>query len=319
MFALKPTYIPQPGALGTYAEYVAAKNEWVAAVPDNLPLEQAGGVPLVALTAWQALHSASPKPGQRILILAASGSVGHIAVQLAKNLGLYVVGTASAKNLDLVRGFGADEAVDYAGGAADLRARYGGSDDAKFDIVLDLVGGETLEVAAAELLRAGGAIAHVQNAGSNPDANAKHAEAAAAGGPRWAVTLVQPSGAQLEEIAKLIGEGKVRLHVAKSFPLSEVGSASAAAPFCRARAPAAARKRAERMPRRPPAPFVFAAYLQPGRIFAAGWWWWRRRCRGVRTRSTGLRVTGRPARWQAAAAQELVAGKHAGGKVVLTL
>ena len=267
MFALKPTYIPQPGALGTYAEYVAAKNEWVAAVPDNLPLEQAGGVPLVALTAWQALHSASPKPGQRILILAASGSVGHIAVQLAKNLGLYVVGTASAKNLDLVRGFGADEAVDYAGGAADLRARYGGSDDAKFDIVLDLVGGETLEVAAAELLRAGGAIAHVQNAGSNPAANAKHAEAAAAGGPRWAVTLVQPSGAQLEEIAKLIGEGKVRLHVAKSFPLSEVRSASAAAPFCRPRAPAAARKRAELGLR----PFVFPAYSQPGRIFAAGW------------------------------------------------
>ena len=241
MFALKPTYIPQPGALGTYAEYVTAKNEWVAAVPDNLPLEQAGGVPLVALTAWQALHSASAKSGQRILILAASGSVGHLAVQLAKNLGLYVVGTASAKNLDLVRNFGADEAVDYAGGAADLRARYGGSDETKFDIVLDLVGGETLEVAAAELLRAGGAIAHVQNAGTDHAANAKHAAAAAAGGPRWATILVQPSGAQLEELARLIGEGKLRLHIAKSFPLSEVRRHRNSLPLPPRDAPAAAR------------------------------------------------------------------------------
>ena len=219
---MKPTYIPKPGVLGTYAEYVAINQDWIALVPDNLPLEQAGGVPLVALTAWQALESAGAKAGQRILITAASGSVGHLAVQFAKSLGLFVVGTAGARNLDLVRGFGADEVVDYAGGNAALRERYGGSEDTKFDILLDLVGGETLEFAAAELLRAGGAIAHVQNAGSDAAANEKHAAVAAVGGPRWAVTLVQPSGAQLEKIAKLFAEGKARLNVVKSFPLSEV-------------------------------------------------------------------------------------------------
>ena len=218
---MKPTYVPKPGVLGTYAEYVAINQDWVAHVPDNLPLEQAGGVPLVALTAWQALESVGAKAGQRILVLAASGSVGHLAVQFAKARGLFVVGTAGARNLDLVRGLGADDVVDYAGGTAALKERFG-SDDAKFDIVLDLVGGETLEFAAKELLRAGGAISHVQNGGSNPEANEKHAAAAAAGGPRWAVTLVQPSGAQLEEIAKLIAAGKARLNVAKSFSLSEV-------------------------------------------------------------------------------------------------
>jgi NADPH:quinone reductase-like Zn-dependent oxidoreductase len=67
---------------GCYAEYVVAEEGWLARVPDNLPLEQAGGVPLVALTAWQALHKANPQQGQRVLITAASGGVGHMAVQV---------------------------------------------------------------------------------------------------------------------------------------------------------------------------------------------------------------------------------------------
>ena len=305
----------------------------MAAVPDNLPLEQAGGVPLVALTAWQALHSASAKSGQRILILAASGSVGHLAVQLAKNLGLYVVGTASAKNLDLVRNFGADEAVDYAGGAADLRARYGGSDETKFDIVLDLVGGETLEVAAAELLRAGGAIAHVQNAGTDHAANAKHAAAAAAGGPRWATILVQPSGAQLEELARLIGEGKLRLHIAKSFPLSEVRRRRTSLPLPPRDAPARRGARAPRVSssfaRRLDRPFAFRHSYAPASRWrlssvlrkapAAMPVRRRTRTRWRAPRGGMGRRDGPVRRRQVAAAQELVAGKHAGGKVVLTL
>lgn len=139
---------------GCYAEYVAADADWVAKVPASLPLEQAAGVPLVALTAWQALQLAKPQAGQRALVTAAAGGVGHMAVQvrgggsgrvvvwpgcplllarvfftaaaaltsplplllfaakllqLAKALGLHVVGIAGPKNLEWVKSLGADE------------------------------------------------------------------------------------------------------------------------------------------------------------------------------------------------------------------
>ena len=89
---------------------MALKEESIALVPDNISLVDAASVPLVALTAWQAFYSTDPKPSQRILIFSASSGVGLSAVQYAKNLGHYVVGTAGAKNLELVRSFGADEA-----------------------------------------------------------------------------------------------------------------------------------------------------------------------------------------------------------------
>jgi NADPH:quinone reductase-like Zn-dependent oxidoreductase len=150
--------------------------------------------------------------------------VGHLAVQFAKHFGLYVVGTAGARNLSLVRGLGADEAVDYAGGAAALRERYAGSDATKFDILVDLVGGETLEFAIAELLRPGAAVAHVGTPGSDPAANARHRAAAIAGGgaPRWTETIVRPSGTQLAEIAALFAAGRARLNIAQTFPLHKV-------------------------------------------------------------------------------------------------
>ena len=109
VFALKPSIFPRPGVLGTYAEYVALPEETVALAPDGIPLEEAAGAPVVTLTAWQALEALSPSPSQRLLILSSSGGVGAMAVQLAKGRGLYVVGTAGARNLDYVRGLGADE------------------------------------------------------------------------------------------------------------------------------------------------------------------------------------------------------------------
>ena len=97
--------------LGTYAEYVALPEDTVALAPEGIPLEEAAGAPVVALTAWQALEALKPIKSQRLLVLSASGSVGAIAVQLAKSRGLYVVGTAGANNLDYVRGLGADEVI----------------------------------------------------------------------------------------------------------------------------------------------------------------------------------------------------------------
>jgi NADPH:quinone reductase-like Zn-dependent oxidoreductase len=77
IYSLTPPFVA-----GTYAEYVVAEADWLAKVPDNLPLEKAAGVPLVALTGWQALQQANPKAGQRVLVTAAAGGVGHITVQV---------------------------------------------------------------------------------------------------------------------------------------------------------------------------------------------------------------------------------------------
>ena len=88
---------------------MAADEAWLARVPDALPLDRAAGVPLVALTGWQALQQARPQAGQRCLVNAAAGGVGHITVQLAKALGLHVTGVCGPANLEFVKGLGADE------------------------------------------------------------------------------------------------------------------------------------------------------------------------------------------------------------------
>eukprot|EP00882_Tetradesmus_deserticola_P028326 GHRQ01031553.1.p2 GENE.GHRQ01031553.1~~GHRQ01031553.1.p2 ORF type:complete len:115 (+),score=29.24 GHRQ01031553.1:27-347(+) len=83
---------------GTYAQAVAVEEPHLALLPAAVPLDTAGGLPLVGLTAWQALMAGQPVEGQRVLVFAASGGVGHMAVQLAKALGLFTVGVAGPKN-----------------------------------------------------------------------------------------------------------------------------------------------------------------------------------------------------------------------------
>jgi NADPH:quinone reductase-like Zn-dependent oxidoreductase len=103
-----------PGQGRTYAEYVAAPGDQLARKPAGISFEAAAATTLAALTAWQALHRhGSLKKGDRVLIHAASGGVGHFAVQLAKAAGAYVIGTSSSVNRDFVLGLGADEFVDY--------------------------------------------------------------------------------------------------------------------------------------------------------------------------------------------------------------
>jgi NADPH:quinone reductase-like Zn-dependent oxidoreductase len=106
--------LPYPHGVGSHAEYAVAPARSFAAKPANIDHVQAGALPLVSLTAWQALVDTAPvSPGQRVLIHAAAGGVGHVAVQIAKARGAYVIGTAGAANHDLVRSLGADEMIDY--------------------------------------------------------------------------------------------------------------------------------------------------------------------------------------------------------------
>src|SRR4051812_37974288 len=103
---------PGPGRCD--AEYVLAAADEIARAPDSLSDEQAGALPLAGLTAWQALvGTAALKPGDRVLIQAAAGGVGHLAVQIAKARGAYVIGTAPAEKHDFLRSIGVDEPVDY--------------------------------------------------------------------------------------------------------------------------------------------------------------------------------------------------------------
>src|SRR5262245_22280278 len=128
--------LPYPFGVGSHAEYVTAPSRTFAKKPANIDHVQAGALPLVALTAWEALVDvAGVHEGQRVLVHAAAGGVGHMAVQIAKLKGAHVIGTASAPKHEFVKGLGADEVIDY-------RETDFAEAVRDVDIVLDAIGGE---------------------------------------------------------------------------------------------------------------------------------------------------------------------------------
>eukprot|EP00879_Flechtneria_rotunda_P018308 GHRR01019205.1.p1 GENE.GHRR01019205.1~~GHRR01019205.1.p1 ORF type:complete len:277 (+),score=98.31 GHRR01019205.1:688-1518(+) len=217
--ALAPGYYTDTQE-GTYAQYAAVEEDHLARLPEGVSVDTAGGVPLVALTAWQALMAASPHQGQRLLVFAASGGVGHIAVQLGKALGLYVVGVAGPSNAAWVKEhLGADEVVDYS--KQDITKVYA---EDPFDIVMDCLADNVDK--SISVLKPSGHYSHIGNAATNKDVIKKLQDQHKQGkGPSTSNTLVQPNGAQLAEIFELIAAGKVKLEVAKVFPLSDVAEA----------------------------------------------------------------------------------------------
>ena len=174
----------------------------------------AAALPHVILTAWQALvEAAQLAPGEIVLIHAAAGGVGHVAVQLAKVRGATVIGTTSTHN-DLLRELGADQAIDYTATAFEDAVR---DSVGAVNVVLDLVGGDTQERSWAVLKPGGILISAVQ-----PPSE----EAAAAHGVRgYYVSSAPPIGATLAEVAKLVDSGKIRPVVSAVFPLSEIREA----------------------------------------------------------------------------------------------
>lgn len=230
LFALTDGYLGGADARGTYAEYVRIKDDWAARVPEELPLRLAGGMPLVALTAWQALAAPGAlRPGGRMLILGASGGVGHIVTQLAKARGLKVIAACGAGSAAAMRDeFGAHETFDYARGADALRDEYGGGDEAKkIDYVLDLVGGP-LVCAAAQCLKPGGHLIHVVNRGDDAafiERTRKACDTSGGATFKWHDIFVRPSGAQLAELAALFADGTLRLRVAATMPLEQAAEA----------------------------------------------------------------------------------------------
>lgn len=201
-----------PEQAGGYAEFVAAPSRRFALKPEGLSHVQAAALPLVGLTAWQALAEvARVQPGQRVLIHAAAGGLGHVAVQVAKALGAHVIATASAPKHALLRALGADEVIDYhTTDFGQLR---------EIDVVL-----ETIDAANAmrslETLRRGGILIWLPGP-LDPDVAARGREL----GVRTSFTLVEPDRVGLLAIADLVRAGRLRVEIAGVLVLEDAARA----------------------------------------------------------------------------------------------
>ncbi|MFG2881454.1 NADP-dependent oxidoreductase [Streptomyces sp. NPDC048297] len=207
--------LPYPQGVGSHAEFVTGPARSFARKPLRIGHVEAAALPLAALTAYQAIvDTAGVQGGQRVLIHAAAGGVGHLAVQLAKARGAHVIGTASAPKHGFVRFVGADEVIDYR--TTDFR------DCAKdIDMVLDPVAGDT-RTRSLDVLRPGGILVSLLP-GNDPDEASK----ARAAGVRVETMLVESDHFGMRAIADLVEAGRLRPHVEAVFPLSEAPRAHA--------------------------------------------------------------------------------------------
>ena len=191
---------------GAYAEYITIDQSLVALKPVMIDHVHAAGIPLASMTAWQALFDAGGlSAGQRVLIHGASGGVGTFAVQLAKWKGAYIIGTASARNQELLRELGADGTIDYQSVAFEAVVR-------DVDMVLDTIGGDTQERSWSVLKKDGILVSII-----SPPSPQK----AAAHGVRQAYVLLEPKLTQLQQITTLVDSGELRCVVDTVLPLAE--------------------------------------------------------------------------------------------------
>ncbi len=191
---------------GAYAEFIVIKESEVALKPKSIDHIHAAALPLAGLTGWQTLFDAGGlSPGQRVLIHAAAGGVGHLAVQLAKWKGAHVIGTASARNHDFLRKLGVDQVVEY------QTVRFEET-VAAVDVVLDTQGGD-IQQRSWKVLKPGGILVSI--------ASPPSAEIAATHGVRQAFVFTQPNAAQLALIATLVEAEKLKVIVETILPLSD--------------------------------------------------------------------------------------------------
>lgn len=192
---------------GGYAEFVVAKADYVALMPESIDYVHAAAVPLAAITAWQGLFDHGKlRSGERVLIHGAAGGVGHFAVQFAKERGAYVVATARSEDRDVLRKLGADEVIDYRNERFEDRVN-------NIDLVLDLVAGDTQRRSWKSLKKGGRMVSTLQ---------APAPQEGAPGGATGEAFMAKPDRRALEEIGHLIDDGKVRIIVDQTLPLESV-------------------------------------------------------------------------------------------------
>lgn len=227
---------PRDFRIGTFAERIAVDASDVALAPTVISTVEAGALPLVALTAWQALvEKGNVTAGQKVLIHAGSGGVGSIAIQLAKHLGAHVATTVSAENAEFVRELGADIVIDYR--AQDFETELSG-----YDFVLDPLGGENL-TKSLKVLAPGGKVVGLTGPPTLEFARAAELSPllrlvfgalsrrvralAKKRGVRYEFLLMHASGEQLRKIAELVDTGAIRPVVGATFPFEQTVQALA--------------------------------------------------------------------------------------------
>ncbi|MFM7030675.1 MAG: NADP-dependent oxidoreductase, partial [Micrococcales bacterium] len=227
---------PTTGEGGALTARVSVRQSEVSLMPAGCTFEQAAAVPLVGLTAWQALVDlANLAPGQRVLIHGGAGGVGIIAVQLAKHLGAHVTATASAADLEFVSDLGADVVLDYRTQDFSALGRV-------FDLVLDSVGGETL-LKSLEVLKPGGLAIGLTGPADAEFAKRLNANSvvsllvkllaskvtrkSAKLGVRYRFMFMQPNGSQLGQLTRLIEAGSIRSFVGRTYSFEHAPEALA--------------------------------------------------------------------------------------------
>ncbi|MBR1172732.1 NADP-dependent oxidoreductase [Bradyrhizobium sp. KB893862 SZCCT0404] len=227
---------PRDHRVGTFAEFIAMNEADVAPKPKNISMEEAASIPLVGLTAWQALVEVGKlKPGQKVFIQAGSGGVGTFAIQLAKHLGAIVATTTSAKNVKLVKNLGADLVIDYK--TQDFEKVLSG-----YDLVLHSQDAEALEK-SLRVLKPGGLLVSISGPPDPEFAREKGMnlflklvmrmlsrgvrKKARSVGVRFSFLFMRAQGQQLSEITSLIESGVIRPVVDKVFPFKKTGDALA--------------------------------------------------------------------------------------------
>jgi NADPH:quinone reductase-like Zn-dependent oxidoreductase len=205
-----------PHQAGTHAEYVTAPSRHFDHKPESLSHVEAAAMPLTGLTAWQALiEHAGLAAGQTVLVHAAAGGIGHLAVQIAKSVGARVIGTASAAKHEFVRGLGADEVIDYR--AVDFASAVRDA-----DVVLNTLPGDYAE-RSVRVIRDGGVLAQLHLSLADrvfPEAVER--------GIETRFMLVEPDLGGMRALSRLVEEGRLRPHVSRTFALDEAALAHAA-------------------------------------------------------------------------------------------
>jgi len=227
---------PHKDRIGTFAEFIAVKEDAVALKPTTLTMDEAASIPLVGLTAWQTLiEKGQLRKGQKVLIHAGSGGVGTFAIQLAKHVGATVATTTSARNIELVKSLGADIVIDYKKDEFSVILK-------DYDVVLDTQGGKALEK-SLRVLKPGGRLIGIAGP-PDPDfaketgaswflktamrfLSYRIRKAAKRHHVSYSFVFMRPDGGQLSQIAKLIDAGTIRPVIDRVFPFESTQEALA--------------------------------------------------------------------------------------------
>lgn len=201
-----------PGLGKAYAEFAVSSPDYLAPKPRNISFEEAAAVPIAGLTAYQAINEQlEVRSGQRILVQAAAGGVGHLAVQFAKLKGAYVSGTASAENATFLKSLGVDQVIDYKNEKFEEKTN-------DLDAALDAMGGEVLYRTIGCVQHGGRVVCLPSSTKDDPVAIARAEER----GIQLMWPMMRPDGGQMQMIAGLLEQGKVKIYIDKVFPFSQI-------------------------------------------------------------------------------------------------